>query len=268
MPVPPTAAFLINLVQDVNILRPLVIMASRDFRMDCLLLVSTKFTGRDLFGIWRSELDELRAETGARIEYFADDWEAHRLLNGHGVIFAGSETHLPNHVTTHSVFLHAPPSYLRVTLQHGFECVGFRHSADHVRAHGPTASFGADLVCAWYGADYLLSMSPSQRSKLVVTGPTSVLQMPSGNVERSGTEPGLVCENLHSVRLSGAGDFKSEFVAAFDEFCGLLAADGRKVVLRPHPGGQYVLKNKMPLPANATMKKPSGVQRRREATMI
>jgi glycosyltransferase involved in cell wall biosynthesis len=77
--------------------------------------------------------------------------------------------------------------------------------------------------------------------------------MPTEPIERDGSEPGLVCENLHSVRLSGAGDFKSEFVAAFDEFCRFLADDGSKVVLRPHPGGQYVLKNKVPLPPNATI---------------
>jgi glycosyltransferase involved in cell wall biosynthesis len=250
---PPTAVFLINLVQDVNILRPLVVMASRDFKMDCLLLVSEKFSGRDLFGIWRNELETLRNDTDARLEMFRDDWEAHQQLTSRGVIFAGSESHLHNHVTTHSVFLHAPSGYLRVTLQHGFECVGFRHSADHVRAHGANASFGGDLVCSWFGPEHLTSMSPSQRRKLLVTGPTSVLQAWSGPLRRNGDESGIVCENLHSVRLNGAGDFKTEFVGAFDQFCRLLAERGSDVVLRPHPGGQYVLKNKVPLPANASI---------------
>lgn len=248
-----SAIFLVNLVQDVSVLRPLVYMASRDFGMNCLLLISTKFTGRDLFGIWRNELAQIAEETGAHLEYFENDWEARQHLVGQGVIFAASESHLHNHVTTHSVFRYAPREFLRVTLQHGFECVGFRHSADHVRAHGSSASFGADLVCSWYGADQLLSMSPSQKRKLVVAGPTSVLQMRRGPVETTAREPGIVCENLHSVRLNGAGDFKTEFVAAFDDFCRRLAADSAKVVLRPHPGGQYVLKNKVPLPPNASI---------------
>jgi glycosyltransferase involved in cell wall biosynthesis len=249
----PTAVFLINLVQDVNILRPLVFMAARDFGLDSLLLVSTKMTARDLFGIWRAELEQLRSETGARLVYFDDDREASEQLNGHGVIFAGSESHLHNHVTTHSVFRYAPPGYLRITLQHGFECVGFRHSVDHTRAHGHTASFGADLVCSWFAPEHLRSMTESQTRKLVVTGPTAILQAPTGPVEKSGDEPGLVCENLHSVRLNGAGDFKTEFVAAFDDFCGRLADRDLRVVLRPHPGGQYVLKNNVPLPANAVI---------------
>jgi glycosyltransferase involved in cell wall biosynthesis len=249
----PSAVFLVNLVQDVNILRPLIYMAARDFGLDSLLLVSAKFSGRDLFGIWRSELDQICRETGARVEVFADDWEAHQHLTSHGVIFAASESHLNNHATTHSIFLHAPHGYLRVTLQHGFECVGFHHSEDHVRAHGATASFGSDLVCSWLEEDELFSMSESQKCKVHVAGPTSVLQRPVGQFERSGTEPGLVCENLHSVRLSGAGDFKSEFVAAFDEFCRAAAANDMTVVLRPHPGGQYAVKNKLPLPPNASI---------------
>jgi glycosyltransferase involved in cell wall biosynthesis len=253
MPRSKTAVFLINLVQDVNVLRPLIFIASRDFAMDVLLLVSRKFTGRDLFGIWQSELEEICEATGARLELFGDDWEAHRQLDGEGVIFAASESHLHNHVTTHSVFLQAPPSYLKVTLQHGFECVGFRHSVDHDRAHGVSASFGADYVCAWLAAPHLTSMAPSQAGKLVVTGPTALLQVPPPSDERARDCPGLVCENLHSVRLNGAGDFKGQFVDAFSEFCRCLRDDHLKVALRPHPGGQYMLKNKIPVPDNAIL---------------
>ena len=251
MSTPRTAIFLINLVQDVNVLRPLIFMGRRDFGFDTLLLVSSKFVGRDLFGIWQNELQLLAAQTGARVAYFDSDWEALERLVGQGLIFAASESHLHNHVTTHSVFRYAPPTFLRVTLQHGFECVGFKHSADHVRAHGPTASFGADLVCAWQPAEFLSSMASSQRGKLLVTGPSAALQQFQGPVERGPESPGLVCENLHSVRLNGTGNLKAEFVDAFSAFCERLEADGRKVVLRPHPGGQYVLKNKVELPLNA-----------------
>lgn len=247
----PTAIFLINLVQDVNVLRPLIFMGRRDFGFDTLLLVSSKFIGRDLFGIWQNEIEIISAQTGARIAYFDSDWEARGHLLGQGLIFAASESHLHNHVTTHSVFRYAPSTFVRVTLQHGFECVGFKHSEDHVRAHGRTASFGADLVCAWQPTQFLSSMAPSQRGKLLVTGPSTVLQQFHGPMQRDPEAPGLVCENLHSVRLNSAGDFKTEFVDAFSIFCERLEADDREVVLRPHPGGQYVLKNKVELPSNA-----------------
>ncbi|MDQ3144322.1 MAG: glycosyltransferase, partial [Pseudomonadota bacterium] len=247
----PQAIFLLNLVQDVNILRPLVIMAARDFGFKPVLLVSSKFIGRDLYGIWQSEIEQLCAEIGAESFIYANDLEAHRHLTGTGIIFAGSESNLPAHAQTHDVFRHAPPTYLKVTLQHGFECIGFRHSGDHILAHGPTASFGADIVCAWYGLDGLTAMAPSQRSKLLVTGPSALLQQPLGEIVRTPGAPGIVCENLHSVRLNIAGDFRTQFVDAFGEYCGLLRQDRRTVTLRPHPGGQYVLKNKVALPVNA-----------------
>jgi len=248
-----SAVFLINLVQDVTVLRPLVYMATRDHGLDALLLVSTKFKARDLFGIWRNELAEISRETGARLKFFDTDLEAHRELKGQGLIFAASESHLPNHVTTHSVFRHAPSGYLRITLQHGFECIGFRHSADHVRAHGATASFGADLVCSWHDSDRLTSMASSQRSKLVVTGPTAVLQLPLGTVEGRGNAPGLVCENLHSVRLNAVAGTQSEFIEIFEQFSREMEVEGHHIVLRTHPGGQYVLKNRLTIPGNVKL---------------
>ena len=249
----PKAIFLLNLVQDVNVSRPLMVMAARDFDFDVTLLIYSNFVGRDLYGIWQSEVEQICHEIGAEAHYYSSDFEAFKHLTGTGVIFAASESNLPAHSTTHNVFHFAPPTFLKVTLQHGFECIGFRHSGDHDLAHGKTASFGADLVCAWYGVEGLASMAPSQWSKLCVTGPTAVLQQPGGEVVRAPDAPGIVCENLHSVRLNIAGDFRSQFVDAFGEFCGLLRQERRNVVLRPHPGGQYILKNKVVLPPNARL---------------
>lgn len=241
---------MIDLVQDVNILRPLVFMATRDFHFDALLLVSMKFAARDSLGIWRSELDQICAETGARLELFESGLDAHRHLDGQGLLFTASESHLENHSTTYDLLRHAPASYLRVTLQHGFECVGFRHSADHVRAYGETASFASDIICAWADCDQLPSLAPSQRAKVVVTGPTSLLQMPRGPIERTAGAPGIVCENLHSVRFGKATKAKDEFVETFAAFAQSMAKQKRRVTLRPHVGGQYFVKAQVPLPPN------------------
>jgi glycosyltransferase involved in cell wall biosynthesis len=169
------------------------------------------------------------------------------------LLLSASESHLPQHATTHNLFRHAPAGYLKVTVQHGFECVGFRHSANHVRAHGATASFAADILCAWLGHDQLTSMAESQRAKVLVTGPTSVLQMRTGVIERPEGAPGLVCENLHSVRFKQTGRLKVEFVKTFTEFARIIAVKKKRVTLRPHPGGQYVLRNKVALPPNVDL---------------
>jgi hypothetical protein len=237
----------------VTVLRPLAFMAARQFGFETLLLVSARFAARDATGIWRNELSQISAESGARIEVFSDDWDARRHFSGQGLLFSASESHLPQHATTHNIFRHAPAGFLKVTVQHGFECVGFRHSADHVRAHGPTASFGADIICSWSGADHLPSLAPSQRAKLLVTGPTSVLQTHAGSFERARGTPGLVCENLHSVRFKGAGDIKREFVDTFAKFARATALRNRRITLRAHPGGQYALRNKLALQRNVTI---------------
>ena len=242
-----TAVFVMNLVQDVNILRPLVFMAARDFGFRTLILVSSKFAERDLQGIWRSELEQLSAETDSELQTFESDWDAFRALKGCGVIFAGSESSLPGHGTTHALFRYAPPTFLKVTLQHGFECVGFRHSAAHDRVHGRMVSFAADVVCAWQPTERLTSMAPSQRPKALVTGPSAVLQPFTEPFERHPGAPGeIVCENLHSVRLNTTGELKGLICRRHSgNSAAASARQGRKVVLRPHPGGQYVLKNKV-----------------------
>ncbi len=104
------AVFLINLVQDVNILRPLIVMARRDFELDVHIMVSGAFDGRDIAGIWRRELDELARDFGVRINTFKSELEAAALLDGHGLLFSSSESHLRGHATPHNVFRVAAPS--------------------------------------------------------------------------------------------------------------------------------------------------------------
>lgn len=248
------AAFIINLVQDLNILRPLAILAKRDFGFAVKFLVASKFTSRDVSGIWAQELALLVSETGAHTFVFEYEHEALGVLTNHGLLFAASESNLPGHSVPHEVFRISPPSYLRVTLQHGFECVGFRHSVAHIHAHGPHASFAADIVCAWFDTKYLNATARSQSAKVRVTGPAAVLQQYRDPIERSADSPGLVCENLHSVRMNALGDLKAEFVDVFGAFCSaIISSNGGRVALRPHPGGQYTVRNQVTLPSNVAL---------------
>lgn len=246
--------FLVNLLQDINVLRPLVFMAALDLRLTALILVTPQFHKRDRAGIWRQELEHVASATGATIIFCEQMQEGHALLAGkRGVIVAASESNLSAHKPVHDFMRGAPSGFLKLTLQHGFECVGFRHSRDQDLAHGKTITFAADIICGWCAPRLMTSVAPTERSKLYITGPSFVLQPEEIDNTFGVDEQGIVCENMHSPRLNTAGNFKVEFLEIFAEFCKAIEAKGQRVTLRPHPGGQYVLKNNVELPANVVI---------------
>jgi len=245
--------FILNLLQDVNIVRGLVYLAARETNAQLGFLITKGFIKRDRQKIWQSEVAGMAAETDAKMYVYGDAEEALAILQpGGGMIFAASESNLPAHREVSEVFDVTPPSYLRVTLQHGLECVGFLQSREHVLSHGRNVSFHADVVCGWFEAESLTSLTVSQRAKLYVSGPPTLLQArPRTTTLEAGD--GLVCENLHSVRLRASGDHKTSFMDVFLAFCSELAKRRETVTLRPHPGGQYVLKNNVELPSNVRL---------------
>lgn len=249
---PAHVVFLVNLLQDVNIIRPLVHIAAVELRRSTRLLVTTAFRKRDRSGIWERELLELVKHTGVSISDVTDAVEASAALSGQrGLLITASESNLHNHQLAHDILRAVHSGFHKITLQHGFECVGFMQSRDQDLAHGTRVTFAADTVVGWCEASRLTALAPSQRHKLYVAGPPAVLQKPVAAAAADRYEEGLVCENLHSPRLNTAGDFKGDFLQVFTGFCAALAAEGRNVVLRPHPGGQYTLKNRVALPSNA-----------------
>ncbi|KGP64014.1 hypothetical protein EP47_03580 [Legionella norrlandica] len=86
-----------------------------------------------------------------------------------------------------------------------------------------------------------------------MSGPPAVLQLSPSRKQNDRRHEGLICENLHSVRLNVAGDFKTDFIKIFKDFCTELAKNQKTVTLRPHPGGQFILKNNIPIPPNVTL---------------
>jgi len=247
------AVFLLNLLQDVNIVRPLIYMAARDLGLYVELYITRQFLGRDHSGIWMRELNEIASESGATVIKIEHLIEVIQLLqNKSGILIAGSESSLKAHQPVHEIFRMAPASFIKITLQHGFECVGFKQSRQHNLAHGNAVVFAADIVCGWSDPVSLDSILPSQLPKLCITGSTSLLQM-HDSMDLSGIKTGLICENLHSVRLNVSGDFKSEFIIMFNKFCKSQSELKNDITLRPHPAGQYVLKNRIYLPQNVIL---------------
>jgi hypothetical protein len=246
--------FIINLVQDVAIVRGLAFLTARETEAEIAFLVTQAFIKRDRQRIWQSEVASMATAVGAAMYLYGDTAEALAVLEGGaGLIFAAAESNLMAHREVSDVFLRASASYLKITLQHGFECIGFRQSREHVISHGRNISFAADVVCGWFEPSALTSLTASQRAKLYVTGPPTLLQQTRRSADRDMPKTGLVCENMHSVRLRASGDHKASFMDIFFAFCREMANRNDSVTLRPHPGGQYVLKNNVALPENVQL---------------
>jgi glycosyltransferase involved in cell wall biosynthesis len=251
----PQAAFLFDLIQDINVLRPIIRVLATETRLDLLFLISHKLVRRDRSRVWLAELAELASLTGARSARFEGPLTACELLQGRsGLLFSASETNLAAHEVNHKVFLSAPNGYVRITVQHGHECVGFRQNREQTIAHGDQVRFAADIVCGWGPVDAMEHLCSSERDKYFELGPPMVLDR-LFNASRAESRPadGLVCENLHSVRMRTTGNFQAAYLDTIQKFAATQAQAGRSIALRPHPGGQFVIKNNVALPSNVTL---------------
>lgn len=252
----PCVALVFNLLQDVNILWPIAKLVHEETSYHLILLVSENFVQRDKTGRWMGELKRLKSQTTASLHRFSTSLAAHALLQGrNGAIIAASESSLNPHRITHDLFRSAPSGFTRITLQHGFECAGFHQNREQTLAFGDSVEFAADVICSWTGPERLTHTLRTEMSKVVVTGPSSQILRGRADNERPATPgyTGLVCENLHSVRMSAAGDFKQSYMDTFIAFARVMAHKGRSVALRPHPGGQYVVRNAVQLPGNMVL---------------
>lgn len=242
-----TVALLLNLIQDVAVLRPLAYLLADDLGWPPVLLVTAGFRRRDRLGTWQAELAAIARDTGGRLAAVDSPWQLWRELEGQrGALVCGSESDLPNHAETHSLLRAAPPGFTRITLQHGQECVGFLLGRAHRSRHGGSAGFAADILCGWLPAAQLSDLRPQARARLVHTGPSLAIAATSRRPLRpqraapGGERSALVCENLHSVRFGGRDTPVGEgFLAALHILAEALAARDLPLAIRPHPAGLW-----------------------------
>ena len=143
--------FIVNLLQDVNILRPLIYITADNLGIKPLILLTNLFEERDKSRIWINELEELAENTQAslyKIHNLGDLWQK---LNSYtnGFLVSASESDLPGHKETHEIFKLTPPTITTITLQHGFECVGFLMNKQHQIYHGNSVGFASDYICGY-----------------------------------------------------------------------------------------------------------------------
>ena len=252
--------FIVNLLQDVNILRPLIYITADNLGIKPLILLTNLFEERDKSRIWINELEELAENTQAslyKIHNLGDLWQK---LNSYtnGFLVSASESDLPGHKETHEIFKLTPPTITTITLQHGFECVGFLMNKQHQIYHGNSVGFASDYICGWTPKELQRNLRPLQYSRYLDLGPTAWLKQTNKRIlnatidDNDVPEMGIVCENLHSVRLGGHSNVNC-FMQQFFELASYLDAKGKKIALRPHPGGQYSIKSNVSLPNNVVL---------------
>lgn len=252
------AIFIMNLNQDVAVSRPIARFFRREAALDIVFLVTAPFRKRDANALWLPEITELARELDAEVIDVEEPVDAVRHLAGRrGLLLSASESDLPAHDFPHAVFLGAPPSLTRVTLQHGLECIGFNHNEAHNRTWRHFIGMAGDVAASWFEIDALHSVQLDQKAKIIPVGPPIGLDGPpaSARHRRGRKRPsqlhGLVCENLHSVRFND--EDKDVFVSHLVSFARRLEIENGALELRPHPGGRYLEKNSAPLPANVIM---------------
>jgi hypothetical protein len=246
----PFVAFHFGLVQDVGVLRDLVRLAASSTSVVVKLLVSSKFAELDDDGRWMAEIHRLGAEIGVEPFVYESPFDCLiKLGSGRGLIIAGSESDSRAHREAHQLFRAVPGRMRTVTLQHGFECVGFLHNARHDATAGRAPRFAADIAVGWFDPPQLYSVSPTERDKIFVAGPPSMIVERSRQADPAADLPALVCENLHSVRFVN-GRMREAFLETFLEFARRLEMVGQRLVLRPHPAGRFTKRKGVALPAN------------------
>lgn len=249
----PFIAFHFGLVQDVAVLRPVARLAATMASSDLHLLVSDKFAGRDVDGRWMAEIERLGSELGVTPFIYQSVFDClHHFGTARGMIIAGSESNVPAHADAHALFRSMPGKFRTVTLQHGLECVGFLHNARHDATAGRDVRFAADIAVTWFNMEQMVSVSAAQRSKMFVAGPSTMLEPPVRRRAPDRELPGMICENLHSVRFVN-GRMRENFLTSFTDFADRLAMVGQNLVLRAHPAGRFTERSGMELPPNVTV---------------
>lgn len=249
----PFIAFHFGLVQDVAVLRPLIRLAASMPSHDVHLLVADSLASLDADGRWTSEIARAGAELGIEPFVYGNAFDVLRHVGpGRGMIIAGSESNVRAHLKAHELFRAMPGRIRTVTLQHGFECIGFLHNKRHDATAGRIVRFAADIAVGWFEMDRLHGVAPGERSKIFVAGPTPLIGKRTRAKPPNGELQGMVCENLHSVRFVN-GRLRESFLGALSSFADRLAMADQRLVLRPHPAGRFTDRSGITIPKNVEL---------------
>jgi hypothetical protein len=247
----------LDLVQDFEILRPLILKCVtstewRDVRVSVSELVAKSH-------LWEEVKRFLAALHIPWFQPIGPVDVANALgagKDGKGVLITASESTAPNHRFNYDVCRIAPPRTAKITIQHGYECIGLRHHSGHDRAFLKGVRFGSDYVFTWGHLDGLPNLHPADRGKCIPVGVVKGFAEDAAAMEDSLTDadypvanrgdladrvpfPVLIAENLHSTRFIDPARHKR-----FRDFILDVNDSHLALTIRSHPARRTLEKGK------------------------
>lgn len=247
----PRAVVLLDLVQDYEVLRPLLALAAAPGSpFDLRVAVTDRVVKSPAWTRLQPFLDVLGI---AWFTPLAPTDVAAALGSAKSLLLSASESSAAAHAFGHAVARIAPPRALRVTLQHGLECIGLRHHRNHDIDFPFGVRFASDIVLTWDHPRHLPDLHPSEADKCVPVGVVkAIAERGAAVAERRWAEPSglrappavaspqrlLVAENLHSVRFRSPARHQRflAFIQAARQ------AAGFDLTIRSHPASRTLEK--------------------------
>jgi hypothetical protein len=239
-PIP--AVFILDLIQDFEILKPLLLRCVGPFSR---FLTRVAVTDRVINShIWN---DVNKLFEALAIPWFnaASPLDAVSALGGgKSLLITASESTAPGHAFCHQTCRIAPAKAIKVTCQHGFECIGLRHHRAHDLQFPSGVRFASDFIFTWAHPDALPDLNPMERDKCIPVGVIKGMAEEAGTIDSFASSVGqdnvrstralelLVAENLHSVRFTAPVRYQRflNFICSAND-------DGNfSLTVRSHPG--------------------------------
>ncbi|MFL6678605.1 MAG: hypothetical protein ACJ8IK_09700 [Burkholderiaceae bacterium] len=242
------AVVLLDMIQDFEILRPLLVRAAGPGSpFDLIVAVSERLAASHLWTAIKSFLDvhEIRFFTPIGPVDIANALGSERSL-----LLGAAESSAAAHAFGYTAFRTASPRTTRVSIQHGLECIGLRHHRAHDIDFSNGVRFASDLILTWIPNSALTNVHPAEAHKCVPVGVVKASSERAATLlEEQWRSDGeatrhasrhrmLIAENLHSVRFRTPARYQ-RFLA----FIEAVAADpGIDLTIRSHPASRTLEK--------------------------
>lgn len=205
--------FVLDLVQDFEVLRPLLLRAALP---DHNLRVEVVITSKTMDSYNWPNVSNFLVAMGlqwSRVESPLAIVDA--LGKSRSLLVTSSESTAPAHSMCYRACMMAPSRTTRITMQHGYENIGLRHHLAHDQSLRAGVRFASDVILTWSHPDELPNLHPMERNKCIAVGVIKNFAEVSAvsrevyglgktnglNISDPQSKSVLVAENLHSVRF-------------------------------------------------------------------